>query len=187
MKQLDDKLFENQRTQKRIERTDYGYPSHPALLVKRKLINLQWFIDIRIPFFVPLFSAYTTFRNSSSSLLDTVFPQMESLFLYLCRSHGNLLRQPHNAITAELQRLIVFLPHFAENHATFWPWRIPGYKNCDIHLLPSNTTKKAVWRIYQESAEIGSFMYRPQMCFSYLTYNYHQYLWYALIGILFFF
>ena len=83
---------------------------------------------------------------------------LPSLFLPLCRSHGNLHRQPHNAITAEeVQRLIIFLSHFAENNAIFLPGRIPGYENCDIQLLPSNTTKKVVWRIYQESAEMSSF------------------------------
>lgn len=32
------------------------------------------------------------------------------------------------------------------------PGRIPGYKSADIQLLPSNTTKRHVWELYQEAA-----------------------------------
>ena len=80
--------------------------------------------------------------------------------------------QPHNGITTEVQRLIIFLSQFAENCAIYLPSHIPGYKNCDIQLLHSSTTKK----IYQESAEISFFrplgyspftrlwkMYKPQI------------------------
>ena len=32
------------------------------------------------------------------------------------------------------------------------PGRIPGYKRDDIKLLPSSTTKRSVWMLYQDSA-----------------------------------
>ncbi len=32
------------------------------------------------------------------------------------------------------------------------PGRIPGYKNSDVKLLPSHTTKHAIWELYLRSA-----------------------------------
>ena len=43
-----------------------------------------------------------------------------------------------------------------EANAMVLPGRIPGYKSCDIQLLPSSTTKNRVWELYQEAAGVQS-------------------------------
>lgn len=45
---------------------------------------------------------------------------------------------------------------YAENNAILLLGCTPGYKQDDIHLLPSSTTKKAVWLLYEESAAPNS-------------------------------
>ena len=32
------------------------------------------------------------------------------------------------------------------------PGRVPGYKNSDVKLLPSSTTKHAIWELYLQAA-----------------------------------
>ena len=32
------------------------------------------------------------------------------------------------------------------------PGRVPGYKNTDVKLLPSSTTKKSIWELYLQAA-----------------------------------
>ena len=42
----------------------------------------------------------------------------------------------------------MFLDNYAETHAILLPGRIPGYKNWDVKLLPSQMTKNSVWLEY---------------------------------------
>ena len=35
------------------------------------------------------------------------------------------------------------------------PGRVPGYKNSDVKLLPSSTTKRGIWELYIQSASSG--------------------------------
>ena len=72
---------------------------------------------------------------------------------YLNRIHGNFHRQPSHSLTADdLQHVVNFLFSYAEDHAILLPGRVPGYKDSDRQLLPSNTTKRAVWHIYLEAS-----------------------------------
>ena len=43
----------------------------------------------------------------------------------------------------------MFLRHYAEDNAILLQGRIPGYKNCNMQLLPLSTTKTGVWPNYQ--------------------------------------
>ena len=68
----------------------------------------------------------------------------------ICRVHGNTHRIPHNSLTAEdVRNIVLYLRHYAEDNAILLPGRIPGYKNCNMQLLPSSTTKSGVWSKYQ--------------------------------------
>lgn len=59
------------------------------------------------------------------------------------RVHGNTKRLPKNALTyREIQNVLKFLKSYAQANAILLPGRIPGYKQDDLQLLPSTTTKK---------------------------------------------
>ena len=58
------------------------------------------------------------------------------------RVHGNTRRLPKHALKLdEVKNLVTFLSNYAEENAILPGW-IPGYKQDDLQLLPSNTTKK---------------------------------------------
>lgn len=70
------------------------------------------------------------------------------------RIHGNAHHQPHHAFSPEdVRGIVTYLSCYAEANAILLPGRIPGYKNSDIQLLPSNTTKRAVWEKYSIANE----------------------------------
>ena len=63
------------------------------------------------------------------------------------RVHGNSRRVPKHALKLdEVKHVVTFLSNYAEKNAILLPGRIPGYKRDDLQLLPSNTTKKVVFR-----------------------------------------
>ena len=74
-------------------------------------------------------------------------------------SNGLVPRQhrhhkPRHALhLADIQYVVTFITNYAEDHAILLPGRIPGYKRDDVILLPSSTTKKAVWDLYHAAAE----------------------------------
>lgn len=64
-------------------------------------------------------------------------------------SHGNSNRLPHHGFTTDdLRNIVTFLTNFSEENAILLPGRIPGYKRCDLQLLPTSLTKKEVWKRY---------------------------------------
>ena len=70
------------------------------------------------------------------------------------RIHGNTKRRPHHALSHESVEYVVhFLLSYSEEHALLLPGRVPGYSRTDIKLLPSSTSKKRIWRVYQEAAQ----------------------------------
>ena len=48
--------------------------------------------------------------------------------------------------------MVRFLFFYAEQHALLLPGRVPGYSRRDLQLLPSSTTKRAIWRLYIDAA-----------------------------------
>ena len=63
------------------------------------------------------------------------------------RVHGNTRRLPKHALKLEeLKNLVTFLNNHAKKNAILLPGRIPGFKRDDLQLLPSNTTKKVLFR-----------------------------------------
>ena len=59
------------------------------------------------------------------------------------RQHGNTRRLPKHAMKLdEVKNFVTFVTNYAEKNAILLPGRIPGYKQDDIQLLPSSTTKK---------------------------------------------
>lgn len=82
------------------------------------------------------------------------------------RVHGHRGRIAPNAIVLEDMRKIVnFILEYTEMNAILLPGRIPGYKRDDIQLLPSTTTKAAVWRLYQQTAATLSLRAVSYSCF----------------------
>ena len=72
-------------------------------------------------------------------------------------THGNTHRQPHHALSPEVVKGVVdFLFGYSEDHAILLPGRVPGFKDTKLKLLPSSTTKKAVWSTYMEAAQESS-------------------------------
>lgn len=72
------------------------------------------------------------------------------------RVHGNRCRKPKYALTFHSTEYVVrFLFNYAEQHALLLRGRVPGYSHTDIQLLPSSTTKRAIWRLYTAAAELN--------------------------------
>lgn len=70
------------------------------------------------------------------------------------RVHGNTGKAPHNRFTpSEINFVVRFLINYAEQNAILLPGRIPGYKSANISLLPSSTSKRRLWLIYQQAAQ----------------------------------
>ena len=68
------------------------------------------------------------------------------------RIHGHTGRTAPNALVLEdVRGIITFILQYVESNGILLPGRIPGYKRDDIKLLPSSTTKRAVWVLFQES------------------------------------
>ena len=61
--------------------------------------------------------------------------------------------KPRHALRlAEIEYVVSFVRNYAEDNAILLPGRIPGYKRDDLVLLPSSTTKIAVWNVYHTAA-----------------------------------
>ncbi len=73
------------------------------------------------------------------------------------RIHGNTKRLPANTLTYECQKIAVtFLlnfANFASQNALVLPGRVPGFQKTDIRLLPSNFSKRSIWKIYKGQIE----------------------------------
>ena len=96
----------------------------------------------------------------------------------LCpRVHGNTNKRPKHApsfSSTEYMYVMRFLFSFAEQHALLLPGRIPRYSRDDLQLLPSCTSKRAVWKVYHDAAEAEGTIHP-------LAYSTFCYLWQTLI------
>ena len=60
---------------------------------------------------------------------------------------------PHNTTSlADVELVVRFILHYAEDNAILLPGRVPGYKRDDLQLLPSAVTKREVWELYHRAA-----------------------------------
>ena len=76
----------------------------------------------------------------------------ESELAHALNVFGNALTSSEQESLQTLISELEFISNYAEDHAIMLPGRIPGYKQTDIQLLPSNTTKMIVWCAYVEAA-----------------------------------
>ena len=53
------------------------------------------------------------------------------------------------------------------------PGRVPGYKNSNVKLLPSSTTKHAIWEMYLQAAATSEMR---AVAYSTFTQLWHQFL-----------
>ena len=69
--------------------------------------------------------------------------------MFINRRHGNTNREPAVAFCAELTtKIVTFIQNYTEANAILLPGQIPRYKNYNMKLLPSSTSKKAVYLEY---------------------------------------
>jgi hypothetical protein len=95
-------------------------------------------------------------RDKSKKRLDNLYTSLRVNGL-TARVHGNVHRKPKHALSfSSIEYVVRFLLTYSEEHSVLLPGRIPGYKRSDIQLLPSSTTKRAVWRVYSSAAEAVS-------------------------------
>ncbi len=67
--------------------------------------------------------------------------------------HGHIGRISWNALAVQdVWKIIEFVMQYAEANAILLPGRVPGYKRDDIQLLPSTTTKRAVWMLHHDTS-----------------------------------
>ena len=59
---------------------------------------------------------------------------------------------PNAMVRQDVEEVVKFILQYAETNAILLPGRIPGYKRDNIQILPSSTTKQAVWQMYEEMA-----------------------------------
>ena len=57
----------------------------------------------------------------------------------------------HGFTTEEISRVTTFLDNYAGTRAILLPGRIPGYKNWDVKLVPTQMTKNSVWLEYNHA------------------------------------
>lgn len=68
------------------------------------------------------------------------------------RVHGHTGRiAPNSLVREDVEHIISFVTQYCETNAILLPGRVPGYKRDDIQILPSTTTKKAVWRMHRDT------------------------------------
>ena len=68
------------------------------------------------------------------------------------RPRTHVHRPPHNVTSlSDVQHVVRFIHHYAEDNAILLPGRIPGYKRDDMQLLPSSVTKREVWELYHQA------------------------------------
>ena len=111
---------------------------------------------------------HTTYIHLGKQICRTTFrflhgvgrTRIENLMVYFAdhglvpRTHGNLKCLPKHALSfTTIEYVVKFLVNHAENNAILLPGRIPGYKETDIKLLPSSTSKRRIWRFYHESVQ----------------------------------
>ena len=71
------------------------------------------------------------------------------------RRHGNLGRSPKHALSlAQTQSIVLFLRNFASVHALPLPGRVPGNFDERYVLLPSDMSKRFVYRKYEEACSL---------------------------------
>ena len=71
----------------------------------------------------------------------------------LPRVHGNSKRlPPHTLSFSSVEHVVSFIVNYAEENSILLPGRIPGYKACDMKLLPSSNSKKEIWRFYETAS-----------------------------------
>ena len=69
------------------------------------------------------------------------------------RVHGHTGRIFSNTMVEhDVEEVVKFILQCAETNAILLFSCISGYKRDDIQILPSSTTKQAVWRLYEETA-----------------------------------
>ena len=71
---------------------------------------------------------------------------------FLPRVHGISKRLPHHCLSLpSVQHVISFLVNYTEENGLLLPGRLPGYRSSDMKLLPSSTSKKGIWKLYQQA------------------------------------
>ena len=67
------------------------------------------------------------------------------------RTHRNSKWLPSSPSSAEtVAQVIKFIKNVAQEQALLLPGRVPGFKRIDVKLLPSNLTKRGLWRRYSD-------------------------------------
>ena len=59
----------------------------------------------------------------------------------------------HALHLSDIEYVVSFVRNYADDSAILLPGRISGYKRDDVVLLPSSTTKTAVWNLYCTAAK----------------------------------
>ena len=97
------------------------------------------------------FASYTPSGNTKFKAIKASFEKNG-----LVPRKRRYFKQRHALSLSDIQFVVTFISNYAEEHAILLPGRIPGYKRDDVKLLPSSTTKKAVWNQYHTAAESAS-------------------------------
>ena len=73
------------------------------------------------------------------------------------RTHGNTRCCPHHALSLPtVKSVVTFIINYSEQHSLAFPGHIPGYSRTNIQLLPSSTSKKSIWELFQSSCSVSS-------------------------------
>jgi len=65
----------------------------------------------------------------------------------------------------DVRRVVTFVTNYAEKNAVRLPGRVAHHFRSDIQLLPTSTTKSAVYQMYEESVKAaGKYKYSTCVC-----------------------
>lgn len=60
-------------------------------------------------------------------------------------------------VSVDTERIKSFIVNYADQHAMPLPGRLPNYRDFTVMLLPSDTTRAMVHKLYLEGAEESSY------------------------------
>ena len=99
-------------------------------------------------------------RNTFRFLHGVCHTRIENLMVHFADhglvpcTHGNLKHLSKHALSfTTIEYSVKYLINHAETNAILLTGRIPGYKETDIKLLPSSTSKRRIWKFYHESVQ----------------------------------
>ena len=95
--------------------------------------------------------AFQFIHNISNMKLNEVMKWFKENGLTPRQKKSGGRREKNSLCHDDIVRVVTFIKNYAEDHAISLPGRVAGQKNFSVRLLPTNTTKNAVFHLYKDA------------------------------------